>query len=127
MINNLVRYSLVLFSLLLSLPSTANESSTWSVLASNGIMATSSGTLAINIGSVKEPVSLSPSKKWEPCASNWIYFHKALDGSNPSVKQLNRMLSIALAAQKTGNRIKVEIMRSSTNRCYTSEISDLGY
>lgn len=106
--------------------SSADESTTWSVLASNGVMATSAGTLAINIGNVNKPINLSSDAIWQPCASNWIYFHKMLDGSTPSVKQINRMLSLALTAQKTGNRIRVNILRSSTNRCYTSEISDLG-
>lgn len=125
MINNIVFKCLLLMSVCSI--SVANESTSWSVLATNGIMATSAGTLAINIGSTITPNNLSSNIPWQPCASNWIYFHQELGGSTPSAKQLNRMLSVALSAQKTRSHIKVNIMRSSTNRCYTSEISDLGY
>lgn len=114
----------VTLAFLLSTASISNAAVYWTVKVDNGIMATSNGAVAINIGGY-QPTGANPSgTEWEACKDNWIYFNKKSDGTLVEDKYVDRMLSIALAAYKTDSHIRVAITRSDTNRCYTSQIFD---
>ncbi|WP_153301718.1 hypothetical protein [Endozoicomonas arenosclerae] len=97
----------------------------WTVKAT-GIHTTTSGTVAINIGS-STPTGANPSgTEWESCDSNWIFFHKKADGSMVNEKYVDRMLSVAMSSFKTGSRLRLGISRDVNGKCYTSQIYDLG-
>ena len=95
-----------------------------------GIIATTSGTLAVDIG---KNIPTPPNPKgteWVPCKNTFISFHKNADGSAFSSDSLtnhkiqDRMLSIALAAVKTKSDLRVAIKRDTNNTCYTTQIFD---
>ena len=97
----------------------------WTATA-DGIYSTADGTTAINLNNTI-PDSPNPAGTvWEPCRDNWIYFHQYEDGTAIDSEHINRMLSIALSAVKTYSRIRIGITRSESNRCYTSQIFDVG-
>ncbi|MCH9663759.1 MAG: hypothetical protein K0U66_08925 [Gammaproteobacteria bacterium] len=98
----------------------------WTVKAETGVLASASGTASMGIGG-SIPSGPNPSgTKWQTCRNNVIYFHQRADGTAIDEKYVNRMLSIALTAFKTGSRIRVAINRSESGRCYTSQVFDQG-
>nr|VFK81340.1 MAG: hypothetical protein BECKSD772D_GA0070982_13152 [Candidatus Kentron sp. SD] len=104
----------------------ANATVYWTVKAENGVHTTSSGMVAINIGNY-QPTGPNPSSTvWEACSHNWIYLHKAADGTIIEDKYVDRMLSVALAAYKTDSRIRVAIDRDASGRCYSAQVFDQG-
>lgn len=97
----------------------------WTVKAA-GVHTSTSGTVAINIGP-NIPTGPNPSgTEWVSCTSNWVYFHKRADGSSVEEKHVDRMLSVAISAFKTGGRLRLAINRDSNNKCYTAQIFDQG-
>jgi hypothetical protein len=108
------------------LTTTANAAVFWTVKATKGILTTSAGTVAINIGDYS-PTGPNPAgTEWEDCKNNWIYMHKTADGTAIDDKYVDRMLSVALAAYKTDSKIRVQIERDDTGYCYTAQIYDEG-
>ena len=103
----------------------SNASVFWTVQA-KGIMTKFDGTAVINI-SDNMPTSPNPSgTEWITCKDNWIYFHKAADGTIVEDKYVDRMLSVALSAIKSGTHLRISVDRDSNNRCYTNQMYDLG-
>lgn len=118
--------TITLFMLTLMLSFFTHSATYWTVKAENGIMATSSGRLAINLGRYI-PTGPNPSgTAWEECYQNWIYFNKRADGTLVEEAFADRMYSTALAAYKTDSHIRVSIDRDSGGRCYTTQIYDIG-
>jgi hypothetical protein len=94
----------------------------WTVKTENGVLTSSSGTVAINIGN-NTPTSPNPSgTNWNPCNNNWIFLNKTADGSTINSKYIDRMLAVALVAYKTDTAIRVKIERDASNNCYSSQI-----
>ncbi len=98
----------------------------WTVKATNGVMATASGTVALNIGSNPGKWPNPSASVWQDCTSNWIYFNKSVDGDVFDEVKVDRMMAIALAAQKTESSIRVSIKQDASGHCYTTQIYDLG-
>jgi hypothetical protein len=92
-----------------------------------GLITTTSGRVAINIGN-GTPIGPNPADAvWAACNSNWIYFDTDADGHAVEDKYVDRMLMAATSAFKTGTKVRVSITRkSSNNSCYTSQIFDIG-
>ncbi|MCH9692340.1 MAG: hypothetical protein K0U59_09835 [Gammaproteobacteria bacterium] len=98
----------------------------WTVKAESGVLASASGSAYIGIGG-SIPSGPNPAgTEWQKCKSNIIYFHKKADGTVIDDKYVNRMLSVALTAFKTGSKLRVAIDRDESGRCYTSQVFDQG-
>jgi hypothetical protein len=105
-------------------PQASAENIFWTIKI-KGIYVSNSGQAAIAIKGT--PSSPNPSgTTWTDCKKNWIYFHKNVDGELTPDKYLDRMLSVAMSAQKTQTSVRVGIARSPSNYCYTYQIFDLG-
>lgn len=99
----------------------------WTVKAEGGVIGTQSGSLGINIKN-HQPTGPNPAGTvWESCYQNWIYFHTNEKHEAVDEKHVDRMFAIALAAQKTGNAIRVNVLRDEMGKCYTTQVYDLGY
>jgi hypothetical protein len=55
-----------------------------------------------------------------------VYFHITAENERVEEKYIDRMLSVALSAFKTGSSVRLAIKRSETGKCYTSQIFDMG-
>jgi hypothetical protein len=98
----------------------------WTVKASGGVMATSSGAAALNISSDPGKYPNPKESVWLDCQNNWIYFNKDENGNTFDDVYVDRMMAIALAAQKTQTSIRVSIKRDENGYCHTNQIYDLG-
>jgi hypothetical protein len=97
----------------------------WTVKPS-GILVTSSGRVVIQ-HSTSTPTGPSPAgTQWTQCSQRMIILDKKLTGEEVTDKYLDRMLSVALAAQKTGSRLRLRIERDNNNNCYSSQVYDVG-
>ena len=116
------------FGLAALLAASANSWSVyWTVKAEGGVIATTAGKVAINIGAY-QPAGPNPAETvWESCHQNWINFHVNEKGEPISEKHVDRMFAIALAAEKTGNALRVNILRDESGNCYTAQMYDMGY
>lgn len=100
--------------------------SIYSTVKIDGIHATSSGVVAINLGK-NIPTGLNPSTSvWERCKNNWVFIHKDNKGNKINEKYVDRMLSVSLASFKSNTSVRLNIKRDSLNNCYSSQIYDLG-
>ncbi len=98
----------------------------WTVKAEGGVFASANGTAYINISGYVPSGPNPAGTKWQECKSKIIYFYRKADGTAIDDIYVNRMLSVALTAFKTGSKIRVAIDRSESGRCYTSQIFDQG-
>lgn len=120
------RYLLVSTLLALMSMPLAAEQVYWSVKISGGVYAKSDGSVAFNIGAY-QPTGANPAgTEWVACRNNWVFFHKDSSGVAYSDRSIDRMLSVALAAYKSGATIRVNISRDASNNCYTHQIFDQG-
>jgi hypothetical protein len=91
-----------------------------------GILTSSSGRVLIQ-HSAQNATSPNPGgTQWEACSQRFIILDKDINGNKVDDKHLDRMLSVALSAQKTGSRLRLRVTRDSSNNCYTSQVYDLG-
>lgn len=98
----------------------------WTVKAAGGVMATSAGVAALNISSGPGKYPNPKESVWLDCKNNWIYFNKDVNGNTFDEVYVDRMMAIALAAQKTQTSIRVSIKRDENGYCHTTQIYDLG-
>ena len=113
-----------LFGLMAS--ASVNAAEYWTAYI-KGVHTTTNGTVAVNIGSTQTPFGPNPAGSvWESCSGNWIYFHTDASGNAIKEVYIDRMLSTAISAFKTGTKVRFSISRSSSGKCYTGQIFDQG-
>ena len=120
---NLIKTSIFTIPLLIS--SNANAVFwTFQSGSIDGVLVKQDGTASLNIGR-STPVSPNPAdSEWEPCPSNWVRFDRTVDGQEVSAENVNRMLTAALLASNTNQRLRLNIIRNESGQCFTDQIYD---
>lgn len=114
----------IIFILAVFISFNVNAAVSWTVQA-DGVLANSSGSVAIKIGGI--PSSPNPAgSTWESCKHNLVYFHRSADGTRVDDLALNRMLSVASAAAALKHGVRLAIERDDKGYCLTQQIYDLG-
>ena len=85
---------------------------------------THSGQVSVNIGN-NTPTGPNPDgTEWVPCPGNSLRFDRTVDGTEVNPAILDRMLSVAIASYKSKDNLRVNIVRDSSGKCFTTQIYD---
>lgn len=120
------RFLLSLFLLLPFHSSIAKADAVYWTVTPTGIIATSGGKVAIQHSTTGATSPNPAGTPWTECKSRLILLNKNASGSVVDDRFLDRMLTIALAAQKTGSRLRLRIDRDQNNNCFSNQVYDMG-